>query len=263
MTEPLLSCEGLCKSFADSYSPILHRPRHTLRAVDRITLQLHAGEILGIVGESGSGKSTAAELLGGLQTPDSGIVRFRGEDTRSLRGDSYRCFRRSVQYVFQDPLGSMNPNASILSILTEPLYTLRLEPSAAKRRQRAEEICDTVGLESAVLRKRPRELSGGQAQRIAIGRALISRPELLICDEAVSALDVSIQAQILNLLKELREQYRIACLFISHDISVVNFLADRIAVMYQGRLIEEGAATELLQAPREEYTKLLLRDTLR
>lgn len=258
MSEVLISCEGLVKEFPVKRAVFTGRVKEVFRAVDTVNLEVHAGETLGLVGESGSGKSTTGEILGDLQRPSAGTVKYRGKDIRSLSGAEYERYRRNVQFIFQDPKGSMNPNARIEAILTEPLITLKLESDPLRRKTLACEMCDAVGLERSVLRKFPAELSGGQCQRIAIARALITKPELIVCDEAVSALDVSVQAQILNLLKEVQRSFGLSYLFISHDIGVVNFMADRVAVMYRGKIVESGSADEVLLHPTQDYTKRLL-----
>ena len=258
MAELLLQGENLVKQFPVQKAPFTGRVTKNFTAVDGVNLELYRGETLGIVGESGSGKSTTGEMLGGLQQPTSGRVLYKGRDIRTLSRQEARVFRRNVQYVFQDPKGSMNASARIESILAEPLLTLQIEPDAQKRKERAKEMCGLVGLEESVLRKFPGELSGGQCQRVAIARALISEPEIVVCDEAVSALDVSVQAQILNLLNDLQRRLQVSYLFISHDISVVNYMADRIAVMLHGKLIEQDTPETVLQHPGSAYTRQLL-----
>ncbi|MCF0137534.1 MAG: ABC transporter ATP-binding protein [Oscillospiraceae bacterium] len=259
MNELLLSGEGLVKDFPLRRSVLTGKPTKVFRALDGVSIELRSGETLGIVGESGSGKSTAAELLGDLQKPSSGAVRYKGEDIRSLSAEDYAHYRRNVQFIFQDPMGSMNPHYRIESILAEPLLTLRIELDAEKRREKARRMCAAVGLDESILGKYPSELSGGQCQRVAIARALITEPEVLVCDEAVSALDVSVQAQILNQLRELQRELHHSYIFISHDIGVISFMSDRIAVMQKGKLIEYGPAKKVLSDPQQEYTKQLLK----
>ena len=258
MAEILLQGQELVKQFPVQKAPFTGRVLKNFTAVDGVSLELYRGETLGIVGESGSGKSTTGEILGGLQQPTGGRVLYKGKDIRTPSRQEYRDFRRNVQYVFQDPKGSMNASGRIENILAEPLLTLQIEPDAQKRTERAREMCSLVGLEESVLRKFPGELSGGQCQRVAIARALISEPEIVVCDEAVSALDVSVQAQILNLLNDLQKRLQVSYLFISHDISVVNYMADRIAVMLHGKIIEQGSPEAVLQNPRNAYTRQLL-----
>lgn len=258
MSEILLQGEALVKRFPLKKALFTGKVVKEFTAVDGVSLELHRGETLGVVGESGSGKSTTGEILGDLQQPTSGRVLYKGKDIRTLSAEEYRVFRRNVQYIFQDPKGSMNPNARIESILAEPLLTLGLEKDAQKRAGRAREMCAMVGLEESVLHKYPGEISGGQCQRVAIGRALITEPEIIVCDEVVSALDVSVQAQILNLLNDLQKRLQVSYLFISHDIGVVNYMADRIAVLLHGKLVEQGTAKEVLSHPTQAYTQQLL-----
>lgn len=255
---PLLSCKDIVKRFPVKKQLITGRILKYFTAVNGVSLELYPGETLGIVGESGSGKSTVSEVIGDLQKPTEGQVFYKGKDIRTLTPSEYSVYRRNVQFVFQDPKGSLNPNATVEEILTEPLITLGLEPDAEKRRKKAEELIQAVGLEQSVLNKFPSAVSGGQCQRIVIARALITEPEVIICDEAVSALDVSIQAQILNLLKDLQDRTGVAYIFISHDIGVVDFMADRLAVMLHGEVAEQGIADDIIVRPKEEYTRKLI-----
>ncbi len=225
-------------------------------AVDGVTLSLGAGETLGIVGESGSGKSTLGRLAVGLERPDSGTVRFAGADLWTTGRRGKRKLRQDAQMVFQDPYGSLDPRQKIARIVAEPLGLLRLTHTEAA--ERTIEALAEVGLGTEALDRYPHEFSGGQRQRIAIARALITRPALLVADEPVSALDVSVQAQVLNLLAELQRRHGLALLFISHDLAVVAHLADRIAVMQAGKLVEEGPREQVLSAPSHPYTRNLL-----
>lgn len=232
--------------------------RPVLKAVDQVSLVLRDGETLGIVGESGSGKSTLARMLMALERPDLGEVHWMDENISRLSGLALRSRRHEVQMVFQDPYGSLDPRMRILDSVAEPLDVERPDFSSARRRDAVVEILERVGLTSEALRRYPHQFSGGQRQRIAIARALITRPRVLVADEPVSALDVSIQAQILNLLSDLRAEFGLAMVFISHDLGIVRYLADRVMVMHRGRVVEEGESEAVFTAPRHDYTRALL-----
>jgi oligopeptide/dipeptide ABC transporter ATP-binding protein len=229
-----------------------------VRAVDDVSLDINAGETLGVVGESGCGKSTLARTILKLEKPRSGSIYLNGEDVLTMRGAQLKEFRRRVQVVFQNPHASLNPRHTILDILTEAMIVYGL---TAKERRRADaaRLLEEVGMPADVLDRYPHEFSGGQRQRISIARALSLEPELLICDEAVSALDLSVRAQVLNLLENLQAKHGLAYLFITHDIGVIEHISKRIAVMYLGRIVESGATTEVLAAPLHPYTRLLMR----
>jgi oligopeptide/dipeptide ABC transporter ATP-binding protein len=229
----------------------------TFAAVDGVSFDVARGETLGLVGESGSGKSTTGRLLLRLEEPTSGSLSFEGEDWLDLRGAELRRRRRDLQIVFQDPQTSLNPRMRCGAQIAEPLRAQRLA-SGGDLRTRVEELLAEVGLPVDVARRFPAELSGGQRQRVAIARALATRPKFVVCDEPVSALDVSVAAQVLNLLAELREKSGLSYLFISHDLAVVSSFADRIAVMYLGRIVEIGTPAELLANPLHPYTAALL-----
>lgn len=249
MREPLLQIDNVRFAYAGQGA--------TKPTVDGVTLIVRPGETLGLVGESGCGKSTLARIAVGLLRADQGSVRVSGADV-AAPGSAARLARaRRVQMVFQDPHGSLNPRLRIRSLLAEPLRLHKLTPP--DREQTAvEELLRQVGLSPATSEKFPHELSGGQRQRVAIARALAVRPQLLVCDEPVSALDVSIQAQILNLLRDLQQELGLSYFFISHDLRVVRYIADRIAVMHQGRIVETGETDAVWQAPEHPYTQKLL-----
>ena len=257
---PLAAVEQLAKRFPPARGT-LRRGRRRLdavTAVDDVTLSVAQGESLGIVGETGSGKSTLARLLLNLLEPTSGRVLWRGEDVTHARGAQLTALRRARQLVFQDPAGSLNPRRTIGATLAEPFAINGLLPERAARDRRVAELLEQVGLEPALANRHPHELSGGMKQRVGIARAIALGPELLVADEPVSALDVSIQAQILTLLRELRRELSLTLVLISHDLAVVRHMCDRVAVMHDGRLVEVAPAAELYRAPREAYTRELL-----
>ena len=252
----LLEVEGLVKHFVATRS-VFGRPTAHVKAVDGVSFTVEAGKTLALVGESGCGKSTVSRLVLRLIEPDAGQVRFEGRDLLALDANELRSFRRDAQIIFQDPYASLNPRMTVSQILTEPLALHDLVP-AARRRERVEELLRLVGLEPRFARRYPHEFSGGQRQRIAIARALAVEPKLVICDEPVSALDVSIRSQILNLLRDLQERLGLTYLFVTHDLAVVRYMATTIAVMYRGRIVEEGPAEQVLTDPSHEYTRTLL-----
>ncbi|MDR6972875.1 ATP-binding cassette domain-containing protein [Leifsonia shinshuensis] len=231
--------------------------RQTFQAVKGVSLSIEAGASYGLVGESGSGKTTVARMVAHLTTPTSGTIRFDGRDTTGLRGRELLAFRRDVQMIFQDPYGALNPRMSVLQLISEPWAVHRLH-TVADRRRRAAALLDRVGLPSSALERKPVEFSGGQRQRIMIARALALEPRLIVADEPVSALDVSVQAQVLNLLKDLQDELGLTYLFISHNLSVVEFISDHIGVMLLGDLVEEGDRDAIYRSPRTEYTRRLL-----
>jgi oligopeptide/dipeptide ABC transporter ATP-binding protein len=236
---------------------LLRRHRGDVHAVDGVSLTIPAGTTLGLVGESGSGKSTFGRLVLRLLEPTSGTVLFDGDDVSRRRGTGLRPLRRAVQAVFQDPHSAFDPSSTILASLREPM-TAHLQLSAADQRARAVELLELVGLGAAHLERFPSELSGGQLQRAAIARALVPEPRLVVLDEPVSSLDVSTQAQVVNLLRHLQQELGIAYLFIAHDLSIVRHVSDRIAVMYLGRIVEQGPAERVYTQPRHPYTEALL-----
>jgi oligopeptide/dipeptide ABC transporter ATP-binding protein len=256
MTTPLVEARGLTKKFPVGRT-LLGRPRAFVHAVTGVDVTLVPGETLALVGESGCGKSTLGRLLLRLIEPTSGDVRFEGRSLGELRGRELRALRRSMQIVFQDPYGSLNPRMRVEAIVGEGLLIHRIG-TRAERRAKVRELLDLVGLSPEAATRYPHEFSGGQRQRIGIARALSLRPKFIVCDEAVSALDVSIQAQVINLLMDLREQFGLAYLFVAHDLSVVKHVSDRVAVMYVGRIVEVADTERLFTTPRHPYTEALL-----
>jgi peptide/nickel transport system ATP-binding protein len=253
----LLQVEALGKRYAlPRAQPFAKAP--TLTALDDVSFTLEAGKTLGIVGESGSGKSTLARLVMALEAPTSGSVLFDGHNLHQLSADDLRQARRHFQMVFQDPYSSLDPRMTVARTVGEPLEQIEHLP-ATERRERAAAMLDAVGLNAATdLDKYPHEFSGGQRQRIAIARALVTQPKLIVADEPVSALDVSVQAQVLNLMQDLQERFGLAYLFISHDLAVVDLVCDELIVLQQGRIVERGATDDVLNAPQQAYTRRLL-----
>lgn len=248
---PLLVVRQLCVHYPPPAGLPWRRAR-PFAALENINLDLRAGETLGIVGESGSGKSTLARTLAGLQKPSSGGLSLDGQPLSARRG------RREVQMVFQDPLASLDPRMTAAESVAEPLEHLCPELSAAERAQRVTAMLERVGLPAALHERYPHEFSGGQCQRIGLARALVVRPKVLICDEPVSALDVSVQAQVINLLRDLQAEYGLAMVFIAHDLAVVRSLAHRVLVLYFGRVMETGTREALFSQPAHPYTRALL-----
>ncbi|UVV70872.1 ABC transporter ATP-binding protein [Brucella anthropi] len=230
----------------------------SVKAVDEASLRIEQGDILGIVGESGSGKSTLAKIMLGLITPTSGEVQLNG---RPLRDLTRRQIAEGVGFIFQDPYSSLNPRHPVGKIVSYPLY-LRGEGSSSDREKRAKEMLDVVGLPSRFFNSYPSQMSGGQRQRVAIARALITRPKLLICDEPTSALDVSVQSQVLNLLLHLRDEFNLTYIIISHNMSVIQHMTTKVAVMYLGRIVEMDASERVFANPKHPYTQLLINSTL-
>jgi oligopeptide/dipeptide ABC transporter ATP-binding protein len=250
MTAPLLDVIGITKHYHLSGGK-------TLRALDGVSLTLRAGEVLGVVGESGSGKTTLGRAVLRLTPPTAGAIRFRGQDITHLSRRALRPVRRHMQLVFQDPFASLNPRMSVEQILAIPLQVHEPALDRTARRKRIEEMLRTVGLFPEAADRYPHEFSGGQRQRVGIARALMCNPELLVADEPVSALDVSVQAQVVNLLLDLREKLGLSILFIAHDLAVVGLISDRVAVMYLGRIVEIAETTALFARPRHPYTEAL------
>lgn len=253
----LLSVKNLVKHFPIRQGIIFSKQIGAVQAVDDITFDVQKGETLGLVGESGCGKTTAGRCILRLIEPTSGQVIFDGKDVPSLSKEELRELRKEMQIIFQDPYGSLNPRMTVGDIIGEPLHIHKLAKGAEKEK-RVREILEVVGLSAFHARRFPHEFSGGQRQRIGIARALAVDPRLIICDEPVSALDVSIQAQVINLLQDLQTEFDLTYLFIAHDLSVVKHISDRVAVMYLGKIVELTDKTELYRNPKHPYTQALL-----
>ncbi|MEM0947901.1 MAG: ATP-binding cassette domain-containing protein [Pseudomonadota bacterium] len=256
-----ISIRNVSKTFGGKRG-LLGRRSHEVKAVTDVSLSLKQGETLSIVGESGSGKSTLARMVVGLETPTSGRIEIAGKDAGALVAEGPRAFGQMIQYVFQDPVASLNPRKTIGKILEAPLMLLK-GYDAPTRKHRMGALMDAVEMPADALDRYPHEFSGGQAQRIAIARALAAEPRIIVLDEPVSALDVSVQAQVLVLLENLRTEFELSYLFISHDLAVVESISDRVAVMYFGELVEIGTADQLFSNPQHDYTKKLISSATR
>ncbi len=256
--EVILEVRDLVKHFPLTQGVVFKKQVGAVKAVDGVSFDLHRGETLGVVGESGCGKSTLAKLLMALERPTAGSVKFKGQDIFKLRGKAFKAMRRNIQIVLQDPYTSLNPRMTVGDIVGEPF---EIHPEVAPRgdrRKRVKELLEVVGLNPDHINRYPHQFSGGQRQRIGIARGLALKPEIIICDEPVSALDVSIQAQVINLLEKLQEEFNLSYIFIAHDLSVVRHISDRVAVMYLGKIVELGTDVEIYEHPTHPYTQALL-----
>lgn len=256
--ETLVEVRNLKKYFPVTEGIVIHRTVGNVKAVDGVSFTIARGETLGLVGESGCGKTTTGRCILQLEKPTSGEIVFEGVNLEKLHQKELVAWRQKIQVIFQDPYSSLNPRMKVGEILGEPMRVHRIAPDGAQRRKRIAELLSVCGLPTKFADRYPHEMSGGQRQRVGIARALALRPDFIICDEAVSALDVSIQAQVINLLEDLREEFDLTYLFIAHDLSVVHHLCNRVAVMYLGKVVELAESDELFDNPMHPYTRALL-----
>ncbi|NUH41048.1 dipeptide ABC transporter ATP-binding protein [Streptomyces samsunensis] len=257
-TEPVLEVRDLAKHYPLTRGVLVKRRTGAVRAVDTVSFALRRGETLGIVGESGCGKSTVARLLVSLERPTAGTIHYRGEDITRLSGRALRAVRRNIQMVFQDPYTSLNPRMTVGDIVAEPFEIHPEATPKGNRRRAVQDLLDVVGLNPEHINRYPHQFSGGQRQRIGIARGLALRPEVIVADEPVSALDVSVQAQVVNLMESLQDEFNLSYIFIAHDLSVVRHISDRVAVMYLGRIAETGTGPEIYDHTTHPYTQALL-----
>ena len=258
MSETVLRVEHLKKYYPVRRAAFSGEVRQVVRACDDVSFELHAGEVLGIVGESGCGKSTTMQSVIRLIEPTDGRITLCGQDFRALKGKALKQARQKIKLIFQDPYSSLNPRMTVREIIAEPLDVAKVCKTRAEREERVLQMMKQVGLDPSFAGRYPHEFSGGQRQRIGIARAMILHPDVVICDEPVSALDVSIQAKIINLLRQLQRELGTAYIFISHDLGVVRHIADRVLVMYLGRVVEQGDSREIFEHPAHPYTQALL-----
>ena len=257
MSEPLVRVTGVKKHFPITQGIIIQREVGRVHAVDGVDLEVHPGETLGVVGETGCGKSTLARLICRLLPVTAGTIEFDGQDITNLKGNPLRLLRREIQMIFQDPYSSLNPRKRVGAIIGDP-FDIHGIADGNDRKKRVQELMETVGLNPEHYNRFPAEFSGGQRQRIGVARALALRPKLIICDEPVSALDVSIQAQVINLLEDLQKEFHLTYVFIAHDLSVVRHVSDRVAVMYLGKVVELADSRRLYAEPKHPYSGALL-----
>jgi oligopeptide/dipeptide ABC transporter ATP-binding protein len=258
VAEAILEVRDLVKHYPLTRGILFKKHVGAVKAVDGVDVELFAGETLGVVGESGCGKSTLAKMLVHLERPTAGVIRYKGEDITKLSGRALKAVRRNIQMVFQDPYTSLNPRMTVGDIIGEP-YEIHPEVAPkGSRRQKVQELLDVVGLNPEYINRYPHQFSGGQRQRIGIARGLALRPEVIVADEPVSALDVSVQAQVINLLDKLQSEFSLSYVFIAHDLSIVRHISDRVGVMYLGRIVEIGRDAEIYDHPTHPYTQALL-----